>query len=88
MNIATIATKPSTDRKAGTSGLHRAVTVFRQTHYPENFVQAVIECLEEHPVSARLLTRKAIFAILSSVKKQVLFFLIANIPPFQLGQSP
>jgi len=74
MNIATIATKPFTDQKPGTSGLHRTVTVFRQPHYPENFVQAVFESLEGHPVSAWLLTRKAIFAILSSVKNKSFSF--------------
>jgi phosphoglucomutase len=37
-----IATTPFPDQKPGTSGLRKRTTIFRQTHYLENFVQALL----------------------------------------------
>ncbi|HLV83414.1 MAG TPA: alpha-D-glucose phosphate-specific phosphoglucomutase, partial [Devosia sp.] len=44
--IQTIKTTPYSDQKPGTSGLRKRVTVFKQPHYIENFLQAIFDSLE------------------------------------------
>jgi len=47
MKILTLETTAYTDQKPGTSGLRKKVTAFQQTHYLENFVQAIFNVATE-----------------------------------------
>lgn len=46
MTIETITSKAYAGQKPGTSGLRKKVVDFQQTHYLENFVQAIFDTLE------------------------------------------
>lgn len=47
MDVRTVETAPIEGQKPGTSGLRKKVTVFRESHYVENFVQAIFDSLED-----------------------------------------
>ncbi len=46
MDIVTVASRPYSDQRPGTSGLRKTVAHIRQPHYLENFIAATFSCLD------------------------------------------
>ncbi|MCC5868921.1 MAG: alpha-D-glucose phosphate-specific phosphoglucomutase [Gammaproteobacteria bacterium] len=53
MQVTTVKTHAFTDQRPGTAGLRRKVSVFRQAHYLENFLQCVLH-EADLPADARI----------------------------------
>lgn len=54
LTISSVDTVTFEGQKPGTSGLRKAVKVFQQEHYTENFIQAIIEALGNNAVGSTL----------------------------------
>lgn len=46
MKIVPVKTRAHADQKPGTAGLRKRVSIFRQPHYLENFIQAIFDCID------------------------------------------
>ncbi|CAI2364167.1 unnamed protein product [Moneuplotes crassus] len=55
ISVTTVQTTPYTDQKAGTSGLRKKVSVFKQENYLENFVQSIFDSLKDDEVHTKSL---------------------------------
>ncbi|GAA5886591.1 hypothetical protein JCM6882_005824 [Rhodosporidiobolus microsporus] len=53
-SVKTVPTTPFQDQRPGTSGLRKRVPVFKQEHYTENFVQAILTSIPGGPQDATL----------------------------------
>ncbi|MGP9821117.1 alpha-D-glucose phosphate-specific phosphoglucomutase [Salinarimonas sp. NSM] len=49
--VETVETTPFPDQKPGTSGLRKKTAVFRQPHYVETFVQAILDGVPDKPAA-------------------------------------
>ena len=47
VTVSVVRTSPYDGQKPGTSGLRKAVPVFKQQHYTENFVQCILDAIPE-----------------------------------------
>lgn len=64
-----VPTKPFEGQKPGTSGLRKPVTVFQQEDYTENFVQSILDSVQDKKVlvvggDGRFYSKPAIVKIL------------------------
>lgn len=50
----TVNTRVYEGQKPGTSGLRKAVKIFQQEHYTENFVQAILQALGDQLIGCTL----------------------------------
>ncbi len=87
MQIHTVASQPFKDQRPGTSGLRKAVSVFQQEHYLENFVQSLFDVLDGYMGKTLILGGDGRFYNLTAIQIIIRMAIAAGFGRILVGQN-
>lgn len=87
MQIHTIASKPYSDQRPGTSGLRKSVVTFQQEHYLENFVQSLFDVLNGYQGKTLVLGGDGRFYNLTAIQIIIRMAVAAGFGRILIGQN-